>query len=402
MPYIGVSPQFGVRRKHTYTATAGQTSFSGAGSEGATLSYTDSNFVDVYQNGVKLGDADYTSTSGTAIVLAQGASVDDLVEIIVFDAFSAADTVSKADGGTFDGNVTMDGNLTVSGAFTSQGIDDNANATAITINSSETVMIGRTSTGYSNTGAQFTASGAQNIFVADGDFPLGLNRQTDDGVILDVRKDGTTVGSVNSASGDLHIGTGDAGLRFYDAGPAIYPRDTSGNDEDGTVDLGLSSARFKDIYLSGGVNFSANSNASGMTSELLDDYEEGTWTPVYSAGTNPTVSYNTQDGKYTKIGQTVAFNCRLATNSTSGGSGSVYITGLPFANSKISAGAVVGAYWTGETPMKFRVVSSSLFLYYRSSLTSNDLNNNTQTNDFNTSGSGGNLVEITGVYFTDS
>ena len=113
MPYIGVSPQFGVRRKHTYTATAGQTSFSGAGSEGATLSYTDSNFVDVYQNGVKLGDADYTSTSGTAIVLAQGASVDDLVEIIVFDAFSAADTVSKADGGQFDNDIKIDGTLTV-------------------------------------------------------------------------------------------------------------------------------------------------------------------------------------------------------------------------------------------------------------------------------------------------
>jgi len=111
MPYIGVSPQFGVRRKHTYTATAGQTSFSGAGSEGATLSYKDSNFVDVYQNGVKLGDADYTSTSGTAIVLAQGASVDDLVEIIVFDAFSAADTVSKADGGQFDGAVTLAGGV---------------------------------------------------------------------------------------------------------------------------------------------------------------------------------------------------------------------------------------------------------------------------------------------------
>ena len=118
MPYIGVSPAFGVRRKHTYTATAGQTSFSGAGSEGATLSYTDSNFVDVYQNGVKLGDADYTSTSGTAIVLAQGASVDDLVEIIVFDAFSAADTVSKADGGTFDGAVSFAGDITDSGDLT--------------------------------------------------------------------------------------------------------------------------------------------------------------------------------------------------------------------------------------------------------------------------------------------
>ncbi len=113
MPYIGVSPQFGVRRKHTYTATAGQTSFSGAGSEGATLSYTDSNFVDVYQNGVKLGDADYTSTSGTAIVLAQGASVDDLVEIIVFDAFSISDTVSKADGGSFEGAITANAGVKV-------------------------------------------------------------------------------------------------------------------------------------------------------------------------------------------------------------------------------------------------------------------------------------------------
>ena len=139
MPYIGVSPQFGVRRKHTYTATAGQTSFSGAGSEGATLSYTDSNFVDVYQNGVKLGDADYTSTSGTAIVLAQGASVDDIVEIIVFDAFSAADTVSKADGDTFDGAVTFAGG--VSSTLTATGrvlVDDTTEATSTTDGSLQT------------------------------------------------------------------------------------------------------------------------------------------------------------------------------------------------------------------------------------------------------------------------
>ena len=157
MAYIGVSPSNGVRRVHTYTATASQTTFSGAGAEGTSLSYKDSNYVDVYQNGIKLGDADYTSTSGTSIVLAQGASVDDLVVVVVFDVFSVADTVSKADGGTFDGNVTMagtlgvtgnqtnSGNLTVSGAFTSQGIDDNADATAITIDSSENVGVGTTS-----------------------------------------------------------------------------------------------------------------------------------------------------------------------------------------------------------------------------------------------------------------
>ena len=67
----------------------------------------------MYQNGVKLGDADYTSTSGTAIVLAQGASVDDLVEIIVFDAFSISDTVSKADGGSFDGAITANAGVKV-------------------------------------------------------------------------------------------------------------------------------------------------------------------------------------------------------------------------------------------------------------------------------------------------
>ncbi len=108
MAYIGVSPQFGVRRKHTYIVSGSSTdTFSGAGAEGATLSYTDSNFVDVYQNGVKLGDDDYTSTSGTSIVLGTIASDGDIVEIIVFDAFSVADTVSKADGGTFDNAVTI-------------------------------------------------------------------------------------------------------------------------------------------------------------------------------------------------------------------------------------------------------------------------------------------------------
>ena len=121
MAYIGVSPSNGVRRVHTYTATASQTTFSGAGAEGTSLSYKDSNFVDVYQNGIKLGDADYTSTSGTSIVLAQGASVDDLVVVVVFDVFSVADTVSKADGGTFDGNVTMAGTLDVTGNGTVGG-----------------------------------------------------------------------------------------------------------------------------------------------------------------------------------------------------------------------------------------------------------------------------------------
>jgi hypothetical protein len=141
MPYIGTSPSNGVRRVHTYTATASQTTFTGASSEGVTLSYADTNYIDVFQNGVLLGSADYTSTSGTSVVLAQGASADDLIVIVVYDVFSVADTVSKSSGGSFDSAVTMSNNLTVSGAFTSQGIDDNADATAITISSAEKVTL---------------------------------------------------------------------------------------------------------------------------------------------------------------------------------------------------------------------------------------------------------------------
>ena len=112
MPYIGTSPSNGVRRVHTYTATASQTTFTGASSEGVTLSYADTNYIDVFQNGVLLGSADYTSTSGTSVVLAQGASADDLIVIVVYDVFSVADTVSKTNGGSFDSGVTVSGTTT--------------------------------------------------------------------------------------------------------------------------------------------------------------------------------------------------------------------------------------------------------------------------------------------------
>jgi len=165
MPYIGVSPSNGVRRVHTYTATASQTTFSGAGAEGTSLSYKDSNFVDVYQNGIKLGDADYTSTSGTSIVLAQGASVDDLVVVVVFDVFSVADTVSKADGGTFDGNVTMAGTLGVTGATTlTGGVSGNTTFSGEIITSTSGTSNTRIG---ENAGDAIASGGNYNVFIGD-------------------------------------------------------------------------------------------------------------------------------------------------------------------------------------------------------------------------------------------
>jgi len=123
MPYIGRGPELGVRSRFIYTATANQTSFSGNDDAGISLAYTDTLYMDVYQNGVLLVPAtDYAASTGTSVVLVQGASVDDTVEILVHDIFSVADSVSAKDGGSFAGNVGMGGTLSVTGATTLTGV----------------------------------------------------------------------------------------------------------------------------------------------------------------------------------------------------------------------------------------------------------------------------------------
>ena len=98
MPYIGKSPSgLGVRTRFLYTATASQTTFSGADTQNLTLSYSDSNFIDVHQNGVLLKIVDdYTATSGTSVVLGTGATADDVIEITVYDIFTVANHVKKS------------------------------------------------------------------------------------------------------------------------------------------------------------------------------------------------------------------------------------------------------------------------------------------------------------------
>ena len=101
MPYIGKAPNQGVRTRFIYQATAGQTSFSGSDANSNTLTYADGEYVDVYQNGILLKPAtDYTSTTGTTVVLVTGASVNDVVEIVVYDAFSIANSYTKSESDT--------------------------------------------------------------------------------------------------------------------------------------------------------------------------------------------------------------------------------------------------------------------------------------------------------------
>ena len=81
-----------------------------------------------------------------------------------------------------------------------------------------------------------------------------------------------------------------------------------------------------------GIDFSATAGTG--TSELLDDYEEGTWTPTYTtSGTDfDSVTYGIQTGSYVKIGELVTVFCAIRTDALTVGSGSgnVRVGGLPF------------------------------------------------------------------------
>jgi len=228
MAYIGVSPSNGVRQKHTYTVSGTSTdTFSGAGAEGISLSYLDSNYVDVYQNGVKLSEADYTATTGTTIVLATGATVSDMIEIVVYDVFSVADTVSKADGGTFDGNVTMAGTITVTGNADLNGdldVDGTTNLDVVDIDGAVDMASTALVTGVLTTTATAVFNGG---FTSNGDTNTFTSSAQDDPVII---LENTTNDS-NSARFKFRKDRGAAGQDGDDIADVLFNADNDAQEE---------------------------------------------------------------------------------------------------------------------------------------------------------------------------
>jgi len=92
----------GTAQRYNYTATAAQTTFTGADTNGNTLAY-DAGYADVYLNGVRLSGADITITSGTSVVLAAGASAGDILDIVAYGTFSVASiNAANIDSGTLN------------------------------------------------------------------------------------------------------------------------------------------------------------------------------------------------------------------------------------------------------------------------------------------------------------
>ena len=85
----------GTSQRFNYTATSGQTTFTGADTAGNTLAY-DAGFADVYLNGVRLSAADITITSGTSVVLASAAAAGDILDVVGYGTFNVAAVAGSA------------------------------------------------------------------------------------------------------------------------------------------------------------------------------------------------------------------------------------------------------------------------------------------------------------------
>jgi hypothetical protein len=92
---------------YEYVATGGQTTFSGPDANSVTLQYT-VGALQVFLNGVLLSPGDdYTATNGTAVELASGATLNDVVSIVAFATFDVADTYTQAQVNALLGNAGL-------------------------------------------------------------------------------------------------------------------------------------------------------------------------------------------------------------------------------------------------------------------------------------------------------
>lgn len=96
-----------------------------------------------------------------------------------------------------------------------------------------------------------------------------------------------------------------------------------------------------------GIDFSDDPSAPGMTSELLDDYEEGAFTPALQfGGAAVDITYSVQQGLYTKIGNRVYFTIRLTLTNKGTSVGNAAIVGLPFAANASTRFNPMSVWWT--------------------------------------------------------
>ena len=141
-------------------------------------------------------------------------------------------------------------------------------------------------------------------------------------------------GGGNVSPGYLSFFNGNGGNKVMTIAPSTteqFTTDTLGNFNLVAGNLVIGTA-------AKGIDFSANTHAAGMTSELLNDYEEGTFTPTISSTSGAITAYTINSARYTKIGRAVHIVVQFAVSDNGTGAGQIYIQGFPFTNAVATCG----------------------------------------------------------------
>ena len=391
MSYIGTPPKdvrsFG-KAQFDFTATQGQTVFTGADDDSKTLGFTEGQ-IQVHVNGVLLDGSDYSTSNNNTVTLSAAANANDVLTVLALQTDIPNSDYVPISGGTFSGDVTFGdndkaifgagsdlqiyhdgqnsfidevgaGNLVVKAgsatylqnasgvnmgvfgvgnaatlynsgsaklATTSTGIDVTGTITSDGLTVDGDLLVGTTSFNTGVAGGGITNYGF-NYGTVDGGLAARFTRLTSDGDIVQFRKDGSTVGSIGVLSSRMMLGTDDVGI-FFDSitDNAVEPSHSTTGPNNGVIDLGSSGARWKDLYLSGGAYLGGTGAAN-----KLEDYEEGTFTPTVTFGGNSAGQvYGVRTGLYTKIGQTVTVQLYFTLTAKGTSTGNAKITGMPFA-----------------------------------------------------------------------
>jgi hypothetical protein len=326
---------------------------------------------------------------------------------------STANTLSNDDGVIYNAQTAGSG----------KHIFQIAGTERMRIDSSGSWMVGNT---VARTASQYSTQGGASWYQTDQHFEISTTsnvpalevgkNNANDGSLIAFRKQADVVGSIGTepSNSDLYIGNGDTAIMFHDGADAIFPHNASTNaGRDAAIDIGYSTYRFKDLYLSGdvitggggtgttgeiqfvadstrarivggydsggggyiafrtdttggtdlerarfnnagnlafasgkGIDFSAVTGGTGTaTSNVLDDYEEGTWTGTLTGSTSAPSTAITATGTYTKIGRSVTAVIAFSNKDSTGVSGNIVVTGLPFT----AAAGGLGAGWNGRS-----------------------------------------------------
>lgn len=153
----------------------------------------------------------------------------------------------------------------------------------------------------------------------------------------------------NATSGVLQIaGPATASTRVMTTPDANFTAARTDAAQSFTGDQTLSTGNLVQGTAAKGINFTANSAAAGMTSQLLNYYEEGTWTPTVKVNnTGSAIGITLYEGTYTRVGRLVFAEFRIARNDASALSGTVTWS-LPISSGN-STYFVSGSWWNAST-----------------------------------------------------